>query len=1016
MNFLQVILYPIEELLEVLLSFSYSLTNSYGLAIVVLSIFVNIILLPVYLLAERQQAKEIKIKQKMRDKLDEINECFQGQEKFMMTQTLYRIHNYHPIMGLRAMGSLLIQIPFFFAAYEYLKHFEDFNNVSWLFIQNLHEPDHSIPFGRIAINILPIIMTLVNIYSAKIYTLRKNPQALMSTLLMALVFLVLLYNSPASLVLYWTMNNIFSLGKNFVLRIKDSQLLTETKQTSSFEIFKDYIIKIVSNNIKTLKYVLFLWLASAYFLLSFVLTPTNKTRGDVPHFLLHITTLLLIISAIILLAYYLHHFYDTKKRYAHVLLALTIALWLIGIIALIRFVLIPEYLVDIHRIKIKLFGIWFLMAPNLLFIPTFIQIVQCTYHSQRHKLFQKHSSKINYAIVILASTSLVILTWLTLPISMYISAPREIGLGLIDIITYNILPTVIGILILISLFFLLPHKLKFIYLYILTSISLLTLAYAFIIPFDMGRIDHFKLILPFKLKPSMGLYILEGIGLTLFFFKLHTWLKSNGVFLIIVLALFHIGVFMPFFKLGGNPDTNNFDTQASYSDDGLPSGSKELFGFSPDKPNIVLLLLDMANGGYMQKSLEEHPELSELYDGFTWYPNSLSVSTYTTSSKPSMLSGWSFSPESIKNIEGENLAQKVIRSYDYMFEVFQSFQYKIGITGVTYYGGDNIQCRNLEEQGISCLEYWDSSYIGYWQSKHLDQNNSNIEFSPKKRVQLLNRVALLRSIPISARAFLYDEGNWHLLVSTFKNQEGYNASIKEWAVIDTLDSTSSIIPEEEGDSYSGVFKYVHSNVTHRPYALNKQCVLKNDEFPDPEANNDYEGEAAYYAVKCSLLSLSRWLKWLKENNIYDNTKIIIVSDHGNDFADDPSNVNHIEPFMMGRADEEIFSRAHILLLVKDFDAQGTLEIDNRFMSNADVASIFFHAIDGYKPAENSHPRDKVDPTKHRFEDEGEVVLPIYHTAFYNWIDLVKEKTTFEITNEYQVKSNIFLPENWERMK
>jgi membrane protein insertase Oxa1/YidC/SpoIIIJ len=31
---------------------------------------------------------------------------------------------------------------------------------------------------------------------------------------MALIFLVLLYNSPSGLVLYWTCNNIFSLGKN----------------------------------------------------------------------------------------------------------------------------------------------------------------------------------------------------------------------------------------------------------------------------------------------------------------------------------------------------------------------------------------------------------------------------------------------------------------------------------------------------------------------------------------------------------------------------------------------------------------------------------------------------------------------------------------------------------------------------------------------------------------------------------------------------------------------------------
>ncbi|WP_228378566.1 hypothetical protein [Treponema endosymbiont of Eucomonympha sp.] len=35
---------------------------------------------------------------------------------------------------------------------------------------------------------------------------------------MALVFLVLLYNSPAGLVLYWTVNNVFSLAKIYCKR------------------------------------------------------------------------------------------------------------------------------------------------------------------------------------------------------------------------------------------------------------------------------------------------------------------------------------------------------------------------------------------------------------------------------------------------------------------------------------------------------------------------------------------------------------------------------------------------------------------------------------------------------------------------------------------------------------------------------------------------------------------------------------------------------------------------------
>ena len=45
-----------------------------------------------------------------------------------------------------------------------------------------------------------------------------------------------------------------------------------------------------------------------------------------------------------------------------------------------------------------------------------------------------------------------------------------------------------------------------------------------------------------------------------------------------------------------------------------------------------------------------------------------------------------------------------------------------------------------------------------------------------------------------------------------------------------------------------------------------------------------------------------------------------------------------------------------------------------------------------------------------------IYLPIYHTSFYNWIDMVKEKNTFEILDEYSVTDSIFIPENWEKIR
>ena len=71
-----------------------------------------------------------------------------------------------------------------------------------------------INFNGLSINLLPIIMTVVNIISCEVYLKTKTLRARIQPYSFALLFLVLLYNSPSALVLYWTSNNFFYLLKN----------------------------------------------------------------------------------------------------------------------------------------------------------------------------------------------------------------------------------------------------------------------------------------------------------------------------------------------------------------------------------------------------------------------------------------------------------------------------------------------------------------------------------------------------------------------------------------------------------------------------------------------------------------------------------------------------------------------------------------------------------------------------------------------------------------------------------
>ena len=77
---------------------------------------------------------------------------------------------------------------------------------------SLSEADGLIRFSGLTINLLPLLMTLLNLLSAYYYA--QNPKEKRTIWVFPLLFLLLLYQQPAALVFYWTINNALSLFKN----------------------------------------------------------------------------------------------------------------------------------------------------------------------------------------------------------------------------------------------------------------------------------------------------------------------------------------------------------------------------------------------------------------------------------------------------------------------------------------------------------------------------------------------------------------------------------------------------------------------------------------------------------------------------------------------------------------------------------------------------------------------------------------------------------------------------------
>ena len=213
-----VVVEPLVFIVELVFSLALKLLGDPGPAIVCVSVVVNLLCLPLYRMADAQQEAEREKQRSMERWVTHIKRHFKGDEQYMMLSTYYRQQHYSQLSQLRGSISLLLQIPVFIAAYRFLSDLQVLRGAPFLFVSDLGSPDALLSLGGATVNVLPVVMTLLNLASSAVYTRGLPLRDKAQTYGLALLFLVLLYDSPSGLVMYWTCNQVFSLVKNLVAR------------------------------------------------------------------------------------------------------------------------------------------------------------------------------------------------------------------------------------------------------------------------------------------------------------------------------------------------------------------------------------------------------------------------------------------------------------------------------------------------------------------------------------------------------------------------------------------------------------------------------------------------------------------------------------------------------------------------------------------------------------------------------------------------------------------------------
>lgn len=293
------------------------------------------------------------------------------------------------------------------------------------------------------------------------------------------------------------------------------------------------------------------------------------------------------------------------------------------------------------------------------------------------------------------------------------------------------------------------------------------------------------------------------------------------------------------------------------------------------KDNTVIFMLDTIDYAMYEKYISEHPETKEELNGFTEYSNVVTCGAYTNLALPCMLSG------KMCSIEEDY--------HDYIDKIWS----------------DNNVFELLNKNDVDCRLFIDNNYAGKGASsyiKNIEELNNNISYVPSI-LQTMYKLSLFNVSPHFLKQYIaFDTAELSPLVAdnsyriddaefyeSYKNNNGFSYT----------------------NDYDNTVRFYQLNGAHIPYILNKDGVKENQKTSLEEQ------------IEGSFNSISRMIKDMKENGVYDDSRIIILSDHG-----------------------DYYLAQHSIILYKDKGATSPYKVDSSPISTYDISPTLASIVTG----------------------------------------------------------------------
>jgi YidC/Oxa1 family membrane protein insertase len=198
-----------------ILLFSHKLTRNYGLAIILLTILIKIVLYPL----THKSLKSTREMQRLQPEIAKLREKYRDDPQ-KMNKALMRLYKEHGVNPMGGCWPMLLQLPIFWALFTTLREAIELRGAHFiLWIKDLSEPDTLgvIPGLGFPIRVLPILMGISMFYQQKISATAADPQQAKYMKYMPLIFTFFFFGFPSGLVLYWLSNNLLTIVQQYII-------------------------------------------------------------------------------------------------------------------------------------------------------------------------------------------------------------------------------------------------------------------------------------------------------------------------------------------------------------------------------------------------------------------------------------------------------------------------------------------------------------------------------------------------------------------------------------------------------------------------------------------------------------------------------------------------------------------------------------------------------------------------------------------------------------------------------